>query len=81
MIYTFPVGHSKKSKLLEQEEFPIFKSLSLRKKCPYSELSWSVLPRIRTEYGETLRISSYPVQMWENTDQNNFKYGYFWHSV
>ena len=26
--------------------------LSLRKKCPYSELFWSVISRIRTEYGE-----------------------------
>ena len=25
---------------------------SLRKKCPYSELFWSVFSRIRTEYGE-----------------------------
>ena len=28
--------------------------MSLRKKCPYSELLWSAFSRIRTEYGETL---------------------------
>ena len=26
--------------------------VTLRKKCPYSELFWSVFSRIRTEYGE-----------------------------
>ena len=31
--------------------------LSLREKCPYSELLWSVFSRIRTEYREILRIS------------------------
>ena len=40
--------------------------LSLRKKCSYSELFWSVFSRIRTEYGEILRISPYLVRMWEN---------------
>ena len=28
--------------------------ITLRKKCPYSELFWSVFPRIWTEYGEIL---------------------------
>ena len=27
---------------------------TLREKCPYSELSWSALYRIQTEYGEIL---------------------------
>ena len=31
--------------------------VSLRKKCLYSELFWSVFSRIPTEYGEALRIS------------------------
>ena len=35
------------------------------------------LSRIRTEYGEILRISPYSVQMRENTDQNNSEYGQF----
>ena len=50
---------------------------ALRKKCPYSELFWSVFSRIRTEYGEILRISPYSVRMRENTDQNNSEYGPF----
>ena len=36
-----------------------------RKKCPYSELFWSAFSRIRTEYGELLRISPYSVRMQE----------------
>ena len=40
---------------------------SLRKKCPYSELFWSVFSRIRTEYGEILR---------KNTEQNNSECGH-----
>ena len=49
----------------------------LRKKRPYSELFWSALSRIRTEYGEIFRISSSSVRMRENADQNNSKYGLF----
>ena len=30
---------------------------------------WSVFPRIRTEYGEILRISPYSVRMRENAEQ------------
>ena len=37
--------------------------ISMRKNCPYSELFWSALSRIRTEYGEIRRISSYLIQM------------------
>ena len=40
--------------------------LSLRKKCPYLELFWSVFSRIRTKYGDILRISPYSIQMREN---------------
>ena len=57
------------------------KRLPLRKKCPYSVLFWSVLSRIRTEYGEILRSSTYLVRMRENTDQNNSKYRHFSCSV
>ena len=49
----------------------------LPKKCPYSELFWSAFSRIRTEYGEILRISLYSVRMWERADQNNSEYGHF----
>ena len=36
---------------------------TLREKCPYSVLFWSVFSRIRTEYGEMWSISPYLVQM------------------
>ena len=47
----------------------------MREKRPYSELFWSAFSRIWTEYGEVLRISPYSVQMRENADQINSKYG------
>ena len=59
----------------------IFAKLSLRKKCPYSEFSWSAFSRIRTEYGKIQSISPYSVQMRENTGQKNFEYGHFPRSV
>ena len=43
---------------------------TLREKCPYSGLFWSVFSSIRS-------ISPYSVRMRENTDQNNFEYGHF----
>ena len=43
-------------------------------KCPYSELFWSAFSLIWTEYVFLLRISTYPVRMLENADQNNCKY-------
>ena len=49
----------------------------LAKKYPYSDLFWSAFSRSRTEYGETLCISSYSVRMQENADQNNSEYGHF----
>ena len=49
-----------------------------REKCPYSEFVWSVFSRIRTEYGEILRISPYSVRMRENTDRKNSEYGHFY---
>ena len=39
---------------------------------------WSVFSRIRTEYGEILRISPYSVRMRENTDRKNSEYGHFY---
>ena len=62
-----------------QEFRGIFRTLSktpFRKKCPYSEFSWFVFSRIRTEY-EILRISPYSVRMWENKDQKSSEYGHF----
>ena len=56
--------------------------LPLREKCLYpEELFWSAFSRIRTEYKEILRISTYSVRMWENVDQNNSEYGHFLRSV
>ena len=55
-------------------------TITLREKCPYSELFWSVFSRIRIEYGE-IRLSPYLVQMRENTEQNNSEYGHFLRSV
>ena len=45
------------------------------KKCPYSELFCSAFSGIRIVYGEIL------VQMRENADRNNSKYGHFSRSV
>ena len=49
---------------------------SLREKCPYLGFFWFVFSRIRTEY-VSLRVSPYSVQMREDTDQKNSKYGHF----
>ena len=48
--------------------------ITLREKCPYSELFWFVFSRIRS-------ISQYSVPMRENTDQNNSEYRHFLRSV
>ena len=49
--------------------YPInFSFITLRKKCPYSELFWSAFSRIRT---------SYSVRMWKNADQTNYEYRHF----
>ena len=58
-----------------------FLLLTLSEKCPYSDLFWSAFSHIRTEYGETLRISLYSFRMRENADQNNSEYGHFLRSV
>ena len=55
----------------------IYQSQTLREKCPYSEIFWSVFSRIRTEYREIPSISPYSVQMWENTDQKNSEFTHF----
>ena len=56
-------------------------AITLREKCPYSELFRSLVSHIRTDYGEILRISPYSVRMRENTDKNNSEYKHFLHSV
>ena len=59
----------------------LFWFLTLRKRCPYSELFCSVFSHIRAEYGEIQSIFPYSVEMWENKDQNNYEYGHFSRSV
>ena len=54
---------------------------ALHEKCLYSDLLLFAFSRIRTEYGEILRIYLYSVWMLENTDQNNSEYGHFLRSV
>ena len=49
-------------------------SRTLRKKCLYSELFWSVFSGIWTECGYIRSISPYSVRMRENTNQNNSQY-------
>ena len=55
--------------------------LTLRKKCPYLELFWSVFSRIQTEYGEIRSTSPCSVRTWENKDQSNSEYRHFLLSV
>ena len=74
---TFSMDVKRKHKLCIE----IYKTLTLRERCPYSEFFWSVFSLIRTEYGEILCISPFSVRMPENTDQKNSKYGPFLHSV
>ena len=44
-----------------------------REKCPNTEVFCSVFSRIRTKYGEILRISPYSVRIRENTEQKNLR--------
>ena len=55
--------------------------VSLHERHRYSELFWSLFSRIRTEYGDIVRISTYSVELRENTDQKNIKYGHFSRSL
>ena len=50
-----------------------FLSLHSVKSGQIQSFFWSVFSRIQTEYGDILRISSYLVQMWENTDQKKLR--------
>ena len=56
-------------------------SFSLREKCLYSELFWSAFSRIRTEYGEILRICPHSVWTHENKNHNNSEHLHFLRSV
>ena len=52
-------------------------SLALRKRCPYSELFWSVIRSYSELFWEMRSISLYSVRMRKNADHNNFEYGHF----
>ena len=67
---------------------PFHTTYSLRKRCPYSELFYSVfLPHLLTfglnteRYKVFLRIQSECGKMLKNADQNNSEYGHFLRSV
>ena len=62
-------------------ESPFEERLSLREKCLYSEFFRSAVSRIRTKYGEILRISLYSTQMRGNADQKKSEYGHFSRNV
>ena len=70
-FFTQWLSHGALILLILQFKLVLFVTFTLREKCPYSELFWSVLSHIWTEYGEILRVSPYSVRMRENTDQNN----------
>ena len=72
-IYSNTIKHSLLHSLSARTNPLQIAKATLRKKCPYSELFWSVFSRIRTE-GEILRISSYSVRKREKTEQNNSEY-------
>ena len=57
----------------------IFLYLTLREKCPYSELFWSGFCRICIEYKEMRSIPPNSVQMQENAYQDNSESGHFFH--
>ena len=59
-------------KSLLRVAFQILKKITLRKKCPYSKLLWSVFSCIRTECREIRSITPNSVRIRENADQNNY---------
>ena len=66
--------------LITSKVFKIYCYHSLRhcvKSVQIRSYFWSVFSRIRTEYGEILRISPYSVRMLENTDQKNSVFEHF----
>ena len=61
-LFSFITAYAKKI-------WNLWRSFTLREKCPYSKFSWHVFSRIWNEYGEILPISPYSVQMRVITDQ------------
>ena len=69
--------------MLQSQAFFIFIFIkpwwfSLRGKCPYSEIFWSVFSCIQSEYGEIFRIFSYSVCMREDMGQKHSGYSTFY---
>ena len=58
------------------KKIELIESATLREKCQYSELFWSVFFRTRTEYGEIWSISPYSVRMRENTEDQVLPQGF-----
>ena len=75
--YQVSQKNSKKPHLITSWNYSLQVVETLHEKCPNTEFFWSVFSRIRTEYGEILRISWYSVWMRENTDQINSAFGQF----
>ena len=57
-----------------------FEAMHCVKSVQIRSIFWSVFSKIRTEYGEILRISPYSVRIRENTDQKILRFGHFSHS-
>ena len=55
--------------------------MKLRKKCPFSEIFWSLFFCICIKYREIRSISPYSVPMRENADHKISEYGHFSRSV
>ena len=55
----------------------VFAKKTLLKESPYSEIFWSSISYIRTEYEDLQIKSPYSVRKLENTDQKISKYGHF----
>ena len=77
----------KKNRKIRLDSFKIYATVvmkyfvkitqTLQEKFSYLEFFESVFSHVRTEYGEILRTFPCSVQIRENTDQKNSKYGHF----
>ena len=61
------------SPIATDETFKINKGLHCVKCVQIRSFFWSIFSRIRTVYGEILRISPYSVRIRENTDQKKLR--------
>ena len=83
--FVFYITYSWSISCVQDDMFDISqKSLTIYhcvKRVRIRSYSGSYFSRIRTEYGELRSISTYAIQMRENTNQNNSEYGHFLRSV